>query len=171
MKLPDNPPWWDLFGTELNEIKRVCNVILSLYHQEPVRWLEPLHPNTLVSKDVLEKLEGGNIKKASEGEEGKAKEETVVDLTGNGSAAAAAAKEKKEDARDQGTPIASSSKGERKDENGLEAGTPMSVLSGPTEEKEGSGQKRKESGKGGSPRTSRGGRSRSLSRSRSRDRK
>ena len=63
VKLPDNPPWWDLFGTELTEIKRVCNAILSLYHQEPVQWLEPLHPNSLVSKEVLEKFEGGGAKK------------------------------------------------------------------------------------------------------------
>jgi hypothetical protein len=57
VKLPDNPPWWELFGARLQDMKRVCNAILGLYHQDPVAWLEPLHPRSLVSAATLDELE------------------------------------------------------------------------------------------------------------------
>lgn len=57
VKMPDSPPWWELFGARLHDMKRVCNAILGLYHQEPVAWLEPLHPRSLVSAATLDEVE------------------------------------------------------------------------------------------------------------------
>jgi hypothetical protein len=59
MKLPDSPPWWDLFGVRLKDIKRVCEAILSLYHQPKLSWLEPLDPTSFFSAQELEKVSGG----------------------------------------------------------------------------------------------------------------
>jgi len=65
VKLPDNPPWWQLFGSNLMEIRRISNSILSLYHQEKITWLEPLHPLSFFSKDELAKLEGKSFPEKS----------------------------------------------------------------------------------------------------------
>jgi len=66
IKLPDSPPWYGLFGASLTEIREVGNAILSLYHQQdeegeegPLRWLEPLHPFSLVGMEALGRVEGG----------------------------------------------------------------------------------------------------------------
>ena len=65
VKLPDSPPWYGLFGASLAEIREVGNAILSLYHQQdeegeegPLRWLEPLHPFSLVAMEALGRVEG-----------------------------------------------------------------------------------------------------------------
>ncbi|TFJ83726.1 hypothetical protein NSK_004830 [Nannochloropsis salina CCMP1776] len=74
VKLPDDPPWFALFGASLEEMRHVGNVILSLYREKdeegeeaPLRWLEPLHQGSLVAMEVLRKVEG------KEGKEGKGK--------------------------------------------------------------------------------------------------
>ena len=56
-------------GATFKQIQRVGNAILSLYHQEPLLWLEPLHPNSLVGETALAKLEGRGGKGEKEGEE------------------------------------------------------------------------------------------------------
>ena len=58
IKLPDNPSWSKLFGADMKDVKVVCNEILSLYHEAPAMWMEPLHPNAIVSRAVLETYEG-----------------------------------------------------------------------------------------------------------------
>lgn len=56
VKLPVSPPWWELFGATLSEIKQVGNYILSLYSQPRLQWLEPVHPMAMVAEGEFHKL-------------------------------------------------------------------------------------------------------------------
>ncbi|KAL3660095.1 hypothetical protein V7S43_015016 [Phytophthora oleae] len=40
--LPENPPWYALFGVDKSQLYAVSVAIMELYKQEKVQWLEPL---------------------------------------------------------------------------------------------------------------------------------
>ena len=50
LKLPDNPPWWELFDATKRDIEVICNRLLRLYQGESVAWLESLRPPPEVKK-------------------------------------------------------------------------------------------------------------------------
>jgi hypothetical protein len=61
LKLPEHPSWLRLLlgpDMESRQVKRVCSAVQWLYRQDPLAWLEPLHPNCIVSRPNLEKFEG-----------------------------------------------------------------------------------------------------------------
>lgn len=50
IKLPDNPPWWVLFNADMQEMGKICNTILALYHRPKVAFLEPLCERSVFTK-------------------------------------------------------------------------------------------------------------------------
>ncbi|RLN38044.1 hypothetical protein BBJ28_00001082 [Nothophytophthora sp. Chile5] len=91
VSLPESPPWYTLFDVEKSQLYAVSVIIMELYKQERVEWLEPLTKVNPFAEDdyPVEEAETETVRSVSAIE--KAEEETEVSPQEPSSFTAAAA--------------------------------------------------------------------------------